>query len=506
MIGPQTEREIKLVFEPGAKDELLRHCAFASATRAREPRLEVTTYFDTDDFALRNHGYALRIRKRNRRYVQTLKKVAADGHAIDARSEWEWKIPEHRLQFSPLGEILGADPRLNGEYRGAKPRFVTQVRRQTFDIPLDGAEIEAALDEGVVQAGDGDERISELELEVKNGSMAPAYRLALDLLEHNAMRLGVESKADRGFRLLTHESARSIKSRAAPLPPNATLGETLICTADAALRDFITNVSAAHDGNAEGIHQLRVALRRLRTALVFYAPCLERCARRQFSDAIRDLGLVFGAARDWDVFVEETLEAAKADGVREDWIKVFAEEAAARRDASHRAVRERLDSKAPAELVIGMQSWIRGREWAGLRVDAGSECIDQIMPELFDRLSRKVERRGRKVERLSPAELHPLRKSLKKLRYSSESASKLYGEKPVKRYAKRCKNLQSLLGAINDAQVTARLAQDIAPAHSAAWAPAAGALHEWNARRMKAACRKLPKAWRRLQQAPKFWH
>lgn len=317
---------------------------------------------------------------------------------------------------------------------------------------------------------------------------------------------GVMSKADRGFHPLTHKGAVAGKSRAVSLPPRATLQEALVSTADAALRDFMTNIPAAHDGDAEGVHQLRVALRRLRSALVFYAPYLERCARKRFSDAIRDLGIAFGTARDWDVFVEETLEAAKADGVGEEWIAAFAEEAAVRREASHHAVREQLDGKAPVELVFGIQAWLRGAVWVGPHAEAASEPIDEVMPDMFDRMARKVERRGRKIERLSPRELHPLRKSIKKLRYSAEGTSELYGEKSVNRYVKRCKILQIILGAINDAQVTARLVGEIVPARSAALAPAAGALNEWNARRLETSYKKLRKAWRRLQRAPAFWH
>jgi CHAD domain-containing protein len=347
--------------------------------------------------------------------------------------------------------------------------------------------------------------VGELELEVKSGPMAPAYRLALELLEHSALCLGVESKADRGFRLLTDDTAPPVKSRAAPVPRAATLEEALICTAGAALHDFVSNLPSAGAGNVEGVHQLRVALRRLRSMLVFYAPFLESCASDRFSDAIRDLGRVLGAARDWDVFVEETLEAAKADGVQREWAETFAEEAAAHREAAHRAVRDLLDGKAPAELVLGLQSWLVGTEWAGHESRSATKTIDKIMPGLFERLARKVERRGRGIGDLSPAGLHPLRKSIKKMRYSSESAAGLYGEKSVKRYAKRCKKLQALLGAINDAQVTMRLAEQIAPPHSAAWAPAFGTLHEWNSRRMKASRKDLRRTWQRLRDATVFW-
>lgn len=127
------------------------------------------------------------------------------------------------------------------------------------------------------------------------------------------------------------------------------------------------------------------------------------------------------------------------------------------------------------------------------------------MPKLLDRLAGKVTRRGRHLTRLSASELHPLRKSIKKLRYSAESMSELYPQKSVKRYAKACKQLQTVLGEINDAQVTARLLAEIAPADSAALGAAAGALARWNTERRSEIGTELEKAWHKLKDAGPFW-
>jgi inorganic triphosphatase YgiF len=503
MAAAPTETEIKLVLEPGAREDIERHPAFAQAARKGSPRRELTTYFDADNLSLHRHGYSLRIRGKGDRYVQTLKKVHQDAAMLHRRNEWEWKLPGNNLALQPVSEILGGE--LDRECLDVKPQFITEVRRQRYEIARAGSRIEAALDDGVIRAGDRAEAIGELELEIKAGPPGPAYRLALDLLEHAVLRLGTESKADRGYRLLSGSEASPVKALAARLPREARLAEALQLTGGEALHAFVANMPAARAGQAEGTHQMRVALRRLRTMLVLYAPCLDRGARRRFNDAIRDLGAVLGRARDWDVFVGETLRAAEDAGVHPEWIGALAEPANAKCEEAHREVRDLIDGKGPAELVLGMQAWLLDPEWAAVRPDSAHLPVGKIMPDLLDRVVKKVARRGRGAAKLPPAELHPLRKSVKKLRYSTESVPELYGAKRAKRYAKKCKKLQTLLGAINDAQVTKKLLAEIAPPHSAAWAPPAGALLKWNAGRLKEARRDLDSAWRKLKGADPFW-
>ncbi|HEX4080766.1 MAG TPA: CYTH and CHAD domain-containing protein [Rhizomicrobium sp.] len=497
------ETEIKLLFEPGLRPRLEQHPAFAHAVRAA-PRRELSTYFDTDGLVLHRHGYSLRIREAGGELVQTLKKAPSDG-AVHERNEWEWKLSQRRLALRPLDRAIAADAELNGGLRGATSKFVTEIQRRRFDIRLDSSRVEAAIDEGVVRVGDREEPVCEVELEIKDGPPGPAYRLALDLIEHNPFRIGVESKAERGYRLLTGIVPPPVAARAAPVQRRAALGEALNWTAGAALHPFVANMSAARMGDPEAVHQMRVALRRLRTMLVLYAPFLDPEASERFSNSIRDTGAVLGAARDWDVFVGQTLSHARDAGVRAEWTAALEEGATAKQEDARRGVRALIDGKAPGELVLGIEAWLCDPEAAAKRPKSARVPIADIIPDLLDRLAEKVARRGRRVTHSSPPELHRLRKSIKKMRYSVESASALYPGKAVNRYVKRCKKLQTALGTINDSQVTIRLVEEIAPSHSAAWAPAAGAMLKWNAERLKDAERDLARAWRKLRHSDRVW-
>jgi triphosphatase len=118
-------------------------------------------------------------------------------------------------------------------------------------------------------------------------------------------------------------------------------------------------------------------------------------------------------------------------------------------------------------------------------------------------MARKVARRGKQAD--TPEGLHGLRKSLKRLRYSTEFVAGLYGKKAVQRYRKRCAALQELLGTINDARVTPRLADEMLGPRGTELAPAFAELATWSADQERKALRRLDKALADFRRAKQFW-
>ena len=499
MNGNPTETEIKLLFPPGAAARIERHPVFEGAEP--ETRHERTTYFDTDAFALREHGYSLRVRKSGRAHIQTLKHASARSAVVGQRDEWEWPVVSNRLDTGPLDALAGKADELEGAYAQARPKFVTDIRRKAYELVLDGGtKIELAIDRGVIHAGTSREAVNEIEVEIKDGPPGPAYRLALDLARRNGLRLGPESKADRGYRLVEGKRASPAKARAAEIAPGASLKEALAFATGAALSQFVANMPAAEAGEAEGIHQMRVALRRLRTAFVLFGPCLQTKAIKRFNAAIRKMGVPLGAARDWDVFVIETMPEAVKGGVPEPALAGIAAAARKARERSHAAVRRMLAGPEPTTLVLEIEAWVSGGRWRGDDcIEAATPVVD-LLPKLLGRIRRKVGKRARGLTRRSSARLHPLRKSIKKLRHASEDSAALFKRSRVSAYARHCRRLQILLGEINDAAVTKRL---LAAIGSGAKRPAE--LLEWNAKRSAAALKMLPDAWARLDAAKAFW-
>jgi CHAD domain-containing protein len=252
---------------------------------------------------------------------------------------------------------------------------------------------------------------------------------------------------------------------------------------------------------------MRVAIRRLRTALVLFETHLEPHATERFEAELKRLGRVLGEARDWDVFCLETLPKALDDAPGAGWERLLREAAEVERRTAHRRVEEEIGKPALTGLVLGMAAWAEdGSARPALLGDKRMrQRLAKLAPELLDRLAGKVAKRGRRIGRRSDEELHALRKSLKKLRYGVDDLAGLYGRQAVKSYLGGCKELQALLGRMNDAAVAGALAKGLNAGDGAGLAPAVGALARWSEKRRDKALHHLSDAWATFRKTSPFW-
>ncbi|HEX6013744.1 MAG TPA: CYTH and CHAD domain-containing protein [Geminicoccaceae bacterium] len=503
------EVELKLRLPVTARAALEQHPAFRGPlATAAEERHEVTTYFDTPDLRLAGKGVSLRVRRDGDRRVQTVK-LGGTGPAVAARrGEWEWPIEQDtpelgRLAETPAGALVGD---LTDD--GIEPVFVTDIRRTVRELRLDESTMaEAALDEGTITAGSASEAVSELELELRDGTLAPLYRLALDLQATVPLTIGPESKAERGYRLRTGRPPAARKAPDLDLDRDVGVPGAFREIVAVGLGHLLANQPAAAAGDPEGVHQMRVAIRRLRTALALFGPHLEPHATAQFEAELKRLGRVLGEARDWDVFCLDTLPKAMGDAPEASWGHLLREAAETERREAHHRAEEEIGRLALTGFVLGMAAWVEdGIAQPTLLGDKRMRRrLAKLAPELLDRLAGKVAKRGKRIGRRSDEELHALRKSLKKLRYGVDDLASLYGRKAVKTYLQGCKELQELLGRMNDATVAITLAEKLSGGDSSGLAPAAGAVAQWSEKRRGKALHHLSGAWATFRTTSPFW-
>jgi triphosphatase len=158
--------------------------------------------------------------------------------------------------------------------------------------------------------------------------------------------------------------------------------------------------------------------------------------------------------------------------------------------------------------VLGLAAWIEeGRENSGQVGDkALNRDIKDIAGKLLDGLDAKATKRGRAVRAdAEAAELHPLRKSLKKLRYSVEFLESIYRPEKAKRFLRRLKKLQDALGEINDVAMAARLAEGLAAEKHLELAPSVAAISLSRGRAGRHALKALAKSWQAYCDEPRFW-
>lgn len=491
---------MKLAVPDGSIDALEAHLRAADGGNASRRR-EVTTYFDTSDRALEHSGISLRVRVADEQRIQTVKADRRDSVVAD-RAEWEWPIKQDRPDLGPVGQIL-ADRGLP-KHLDLAPVFTTEVDRTTRVLQLRGGTVvETAYDEGLIIAGNSHQPIRELELELRGGEAAPLYRLACELHAAAPLMLETESKGGRGYRLAAGVKPEARKSKNALVEPGASGAEAFRQIVSAGLGHLLANQAATLAGDAEGVHQMRIAIRRLRAALALFQPLLEPHAAALFQEELRRVGRVFGAARDWDVFCLQILPDVLQTEPDSGWRDLLQQPAMGVRAAAHAELCWEIRGPAFTRLVLGLAAWAEE-----IRLPGTSEPwlpIADLCPALLDRLATKVARRGHKIGQRSETELHALRKSLKKLRYGIDFLRPVFRPAPLKAYLHDCKKLQQTLGDINDTVTATALAESLARGTRLDLAPAVGVLAEQLARRRNEALARLAKRWDAFADHARFW-
>ena len=459
--GSALETELKITVDADGLAALKRHPGLARRRIApRRSEALVSVYYDTPGHALAAAGIALRLRRVGRRWVQTIKR-GRGGFGLFANAEVEVPAPGGRLVLEgpdPEGLIAAIVEVAAGA--PLSPMFETRIRRTTERLRAPGGgEVELALDAGEIVAGDARAPIHEVELELKSDDVRGIYDIARELFPSGPVRFSTASKAARGYRLARGEGEPRPSARSAS-PPDFGPEATVEAAAREVFRDCFAQIAAnmarvADSEDAEGPHQLRVGLRRLRTAFATFACSLGDAALRPLSDEARRLGQVVGALRDLDVLTDEVVADAAAIGLDDPARAALVASLEARRRSTRAEVRRALAAPEAAGFLFDLGALIEGRGW--LEPSDCGQCARLVAPigtvaaEMLDARLARVTRRGRGIRKLDAEGLHALRKELKKLRYAADTLAPLYPGKAVARYVAALKALQDGFGSLNDA-------------------------------------------------------
>jgi len=514
------ESELKVTLDPAGLARLRRHPALADLRLApRRTEALVSVYYDTPDMALAAAGLTLRLRKVGRGWVQTIKHKAGGTVAggLFSHRESERPAPGGRLvleapdedgALADVAEAAGGAP--------LSPVFETRVKRLVERLAAPGGgEVELALDEGEVRAGEARAPIREAEIELKAGEIAALYAVARRLFDRGPVRLAALNKAARGYRLVLGDTEAPLAPRHAgtlDVDPEATV-ETV---ARDVLRDCMAQVAdnlvvVAGSDDDEGPHQLRVGLRRLRTALAVFGPSLGRPATAPVNAAARDLGRLVGRLRDADVLIAEVVEPAAALGLDATARAALVAALEARRERERAAVRAALAGPETVGFLFDLGLFIEGRGWLAPsdygQTERLATPISEVAPAMLDKRHKRVRKAGRHIGRLDSEALHELRKELKKLRYAVDMLGPLYPGARVGPYLKALKELQDSFGSLNDvAMAQAELTGPEAPgaADPAAQRGVGWVLGTLNGRLADDRPRLFDR-WETLREAEPFW-
>ncbi|MGZ5194957.1 MAG: CYTH and CHAD domain-containing protein [Ramlibacter sp.] len=490
-----TEFELKFQLPREAVVGVLR--ALERGKTARQ--LLQARYFDTADGALARHGATLRVRKEGRRWVQTAK---AQGDSALHRLEHEVAVQapptagavpavDWRLHAgTPAGDVIAKA--LSARPQDDAPLAVvyqTHVQRIKRVIRSGRSSVEVALDRGWIEANGERAGICEIEFELKQGEARDAIALARRWCAAHGGWLSIISKAEQGQRLArkqAHGPAQVARDAAQEARAGDEFGRAVL---HACLEQILANASEVAGGSTEPehVHQLRVGVRRLRTAM-------------------RELSALMPAVdADWE----------------SPWIRFFRELGRHRDSGFVAQLQERLeaaggpalpiapDALGPADPVAAVRSpdwqhallamlgWMHRPDWPA---STGAKGVKVILAKRLGKLFRSLLKEGRNFAQLPPQRQHRARKRLKRLRYLAEFSRHHFHEDDVQSFVEALKPAQDALGDYNDEALALGYYADRAAQEPRAWFGAG-----WLAARRPVNAAACEKALRALADLRPFW-
>ncbi len=414
----------------------------AEQGKPQEFELEAT-YFDTVDLRLAAVGVTLRRRTGGPDEGWHLKlPVAADERReVRAPLGAGRRVP---VALSRLVRVHVRDQRLVPIVTISTARVVRRL------IGGKGRELAEVADDRVrTTSPDGDSGWREIEVELRDGKRPLLDAVGDRLIEAGARPARSSSKLARTLRLPTPALAPRITGSSAGSEVTRYLVEQV---SQLQAQDL-----GVREDTADSIHQMRVAIRRMRSTFATYRPLFDREVTDPLRDELRWLATLLGPARDLEVVQDRLDELLAADGVADRHLKVLVDrDLVARRRAARRELLAELDGARYFRLLDALDALIAAPPLTELAGGSAKSVLPKPVRRSWKRLNGAAAAAAEPD--LSDAErdrrLHAARKAAKRARYAAEAIGDRFG-KPAKKFAKKMKHVQTVLGHVQDSVVSA---------------------------------------------------
>ncbi len=473
-------------------------------------------WHDTAGFTLRGHGLALS----EQSGVWRLERLNPDGTAV----------------WPPAGPapILAEGPDPAALVRRITPAIVSALvpiaaftgTRRSLKLQTGGQPASLDVLHGALRGVAHDEPACRLILSGPGAAMAT---LAAALAGQATLTIPRAGLAARAIALAQGTDPAPRQLGAPEIPHGLTVSDALVLVISH-LTDVILHWAAivpTHKPgtNAEPVHQMRVAVRRLRSALAIFrratngpdAAALFRTLGRE----LKALAATLGDARDWDVFLEGAGADIGAAFAGDKRVASLLMAASRKRLAAYAALAAHLNSAAWRDLALRLALLPAARPWAvpvpaqperdefgelrapDLHANLLSASAEAYASQALHRSLKRVTAAGEDLSALTPDALHEARKNGKQLRYACEFFAPLFPAKPTRRFLERLEDVQEALGAVNDSHVAAGLMDRLSAGPDGRFAT--GVVLGYVAATSAPAARRAGKVWAKLLKQPVFW-
>ncbi|GAA0544470.1 inorganic triphosphatase YgiF [Rhizomicrobium palustre] len=487
------EIEIKLAVPPEALKAVTR-LDWLKNTRPKRKTLR-SVYFDTPKLTLQGKGLTLRVRHSGKKRLQTVK---AEGEGVFTRREWECEIASDRPDITALPPLKKLkDAKL-------KAVFETVVTRSIFLLNLDGSEIELALDHGTLKAGRRRAPICEIELELKSGSVEKLIAAAKRLADAVPAAFEMRAKSSRGYALAAGEKPGPVGANDIALDEEMSCAAAFRVLGKETLRHITANEDAVRLGQSEGVHQMRVGLRRLRAAFSLFKEMLADPQSQAVKAELKWLTGELGPARDLDVFVRESVTPLEESAREMTLLKKDMEQ---RRDSGFSRAKAALASERYRRLILDSALWLEGGAWRRdgdlLQAARRDRPVLSFAREVLTARHKKIVKNAKALKTLDTLQRHKLRIAIKKQRYAGEFFAALFTGK--KKMAAALEKLQDTLGRLNDFSTHKKLAGEIVGKRNAQKSYAIGIVTGHEGVKFAASMRAAIKSARVVKTLKPYW-
>jgi inorganic triphosphatase YgiF len=405
----------------------------------------------------------LRVRRIGDRHIQTIK--AMRDSQLFERDEWEWEIsgatPDLRLaRGTALEPLLSRKLR-----RRLQPIFETRVRRTSYELVDDGRDVLMTLDKGRIVTDKRSEAISEIELELARGRPDDVFDIARGLVDRIPAQLAIESKSERGYRLLEGGDPAPVHAAPIDLRPEASTADGFRFIGRACLKQIVGNLAALREEDPEGVHQMRVGLRRLLAAMALFRKILRDPETKGIKREVKWLTKQLARARELEVLMTRVVVPLKRKIARRPGFGRISHDLAAQRAAAIERAKNAVQSVRFRKLLVLLAAWLETGQWSEPQDDLSRDLAETPLATFaaaeLRRRWKKLRKKGKDLQQLDPRGRHKVRIRSKKLRYAAEFFGGLFAGRTASRRRKvfvhRLQDLQDCLGDLNDIMVDERL-------------------------------------------------
>jgi triphosphatase len=256
-----------------------------------------------------------------------------------------------------------------------------------------------------------------------------------------------------------------------------------------------------HGDDIEGVHQMRIALRRLRSALGVFSKVIDKQQAAGLGEELNWIAELLGKARDLDVFLTETLPPILKQLDQHPGLLALRNKATAAQGKAYNEARKAIRSLRYQHLLLRVGALLKN-----LHVSQQSIPVGELAANMLQRRYKQLREHGKQLHRMDAGERHLARIASKKLRYTAEFFASLYPLDKTVPFIKGLCGLQNVLGALNDVAITESLLHELAGDHAnKALDEAQYILFGWCGHRTRKKLDHMQRAWKVFAVEKPYW-